>query len=443
MLNIHKIIVFCCVWFSLSPLAAQYSVKGGKTNPYLATEEKPLQVYLVDGVDNVQIEYTSQSDKTHRWFRYRTSYKDAEPVSSTQNGRTSVISHIENGFGYFVEEENKMEQSYIWIADYNLYPIVLGSLTVSDGSSPCSSVRLMGDYTIPEIYYFTPVGGDRKTLPRYFSVTYNSLKWNEELQTFENIELEETNVTEPFERTYSAPLCDTEFTLKGDTYGSYFNKEQILVSDFYESKRTELHADTTIISGQTTNISSDENSGMSAPVEIQFSAIANEPVAALYNWKIYRKEEGEDNPFVQFTGDNVDYTFNEAGDFVAAVEVSDRTGTCVSNAEFQLQITESSLDVPNVFSPGSTPGVNDEFKVAYKSIIRFEGWIYNRWGVLMYHWTNPAEGWDGKKGGKYVSPGVYYYIIDAQGSDGIHYKKKGDINILRSKNSSNEKDMVQ
>ena len=142
MLNIHKIIVFCCVWFSLSPLAAQYSVKGGKTNPYLVTEEKPLQVYLVDGVDNVQIEYTSQSDKTHRWFRYRTSYKDAEPVSSTQNGRTSVISHIENGFGYFVEEENKMEQSYIWIADYNLYPIVLGSLTVSDGSSPCSSAAI-------------------------------------------------------------------------------------------------------------------------------------------------------------------------------------------------------------------------------------------------------------------------------------------------------------
>ena len=40
---------------------------------------------------------------------------------------------------------------------------------------------------------------------------------------------------------------------------------------------------------------------------------------------------------------------------------------------------------------------------------------------------------NGKKNGKYVSPGAYFYLIEAEGSDGIVYKKKGDINILRPK----------
>ena len=89
--------------------------------------------------------------------------------------------------------------------------------------------------------------------------------------------------------------------------------------------------------------------------------------------------------------------------------------------------------VPNAFSPGTSPGVNDEFRVVYKSLVKFSCWIFNRWGQLLYHWTDPAQGWDGKKGGKYVSPGVYFYVIEAEGSDGIKYKKKGDINILRPK----------
>ena len=43
-----------------------------------------------------------------------------------------------------------------------------------------------------------------------------------------------------------------------------------------------------------------------------------------------------------------------------------------------------------------------------------------------------SKGWDGKYKGKYVKPGVYYYVIEAKGADGKEYKKKGDINILRS-----------
>ncbi len=146
---------------------------------------------------------------------------------------------------------------------------------------------------------------------------------------------------------------------------------------------------------------------------------------------------------VRFTGEEVDYTFNQSGTFIIKLEVSDQSTTCSTEDEVQIDISESYLMIPNTFSPGTTPGINDEFRVAYKSLVKFKAWIFNRWGLQMYYWTDPAQGWDGKKGGKYVQPGVYFYVIEAEGSDGIKYKKKGDINILRPKTIQDENENIQ
>ena len=141
---------------------------------------------------------------------------------------------------------------------------------------------------------------------------------------------------------------------------------------------------------------------------------------------------------VNFSGNEVEYTFQEQGVYRAVAEVSDQTGTCEATESIELTIATSYLDIPNVFSPGMTPGINDEFRVAYKSLVSFKGWIYNRWGKELFHWTDPAQGWDGRKGGKLVAPGVYYYVIEAVGSDGRRYKRAGDVNILRSKQEQTE-----
>jgi len=82
------------------------------------------------------------------------------------------------------------------------------------------------------------------------------------------------------------------------------------------------------------------------------------------------------------------------------------------------------------FSPGATEGVNDEWKVSYKSIISFECHIFNRWGIKVAEFNDPSQGWDGRHGGKVVPAGVYYYVIKARGADGKNYDLKGDINII-------------
>ncbi len=169
----------------------------------------------------------------------------------------------------------------------------------------------------------------------------------------------------------------------------------------------------------------------SAPVTINFYGHGGDD-AVFYTWYFY-KEEDQENHFARYTDQNIRYTFEEFGEYVIKLEVADRTSESVSEDTYSFRVTESFIDPPNYFSPGDSPGVNDEFRVAYKSIVRFKIAIFNRWGVKVYESSDPAQGWDGRHKGKFVNTGVYFYVIDALGADGVKYKKRGDINILRSR----------
>ena len=276
------------------------------------------------------------------------------------------------------------------------------------------------------------------------------------------------------------PYVDTEFTLRGDQFARHFGLEQTCSTTMYGAVAIQLHVDTVLTMTEAPNMNTSRE-GFNAPATLLFTATANDPVASRYVWRIYKirdlaiepdpseesngNEEGdsvetrslrageseeedttdegatdeeEGTLLVNFSGNEVEYTFQEQGVYRAVAEVSDQTGTCEATESIELTIATSYLDIPNVFSPGMTPGINDEFRVAYKSLVSFKGWIYNRWGKELFHWTDPAQGWDGRKGGKLVAPGVYYYVIEAVGSDGRRYKRAGDVNILRSKQEQTE-----
>ena len=68
---------------------------------------------------------------------------------------------------------------------------------------------------------------------------------------------------------------------------------------------------------------------------------------------------------------------------------------------FMIRITESELKVPNAFSPNGD-GVNDVFRVKHKSLVRFNAYVFNRWGQELYRWglQNIDAGWDGTAHGK-------------------------------------------
>ena len=436
-----QIIRFFCIlgcWLAgmCSAWAQQYVVRGGTGEPMLAADETAykLKVYVVNGVENVTISYTSSSSQ-HQWYRYKTSrLGDSEPVESTQNGTTSTLSHVEDGYGYYVDE-GVSSSYYIWIIDYAKHPVRFENVAVSENSS-CSGVLLQSSAEMDNLRYYYPTNGLSRTLAREFEVSFNTLEWDEEGQLFREVR-RTVQTDNPFREAIDSVFVDTDIVLTGDQYAAHFGQPQSATIGYYETSMIALEADTTVFQEIAGNMATTDEGQLSAPATVRFTAYANDPVASLYVWKIYRNEDGEDNPLIRFTDPEVEYTFTEFGQYTAMIEVSDRTGNCYQSMSFALDVAESFLDVPNAFSPGTTPGVNDEFRVAYKSLVRFSCWIFNRWGQQIYHWTNPAQGWDGKKNGKLVLPGVYFYVIEAEGSDGRHYKLKGDINILRGKRERN------
>lgn len=428
----NKTGIFFIFMLCINVIYAQYTVSGGEKTPLLAQDNTNfrIQVFLVYGMDNVQISYTSQST-SHRWYRYRTRVDDLapEPVASTQNGTTSTVSNVEDGYGYYVDENGAMRH-YVWIMDYSKYVSDVRSLSVSSEADPCFAVRLAGDADIPDLIYNNPVGTPT-TLEREFTVRFATLRWNEETQTFSSEQYVNETVTDPFATSFPPPLIDTEITLEGDKFAEYFGVGQTVSTPFYQAKAIEVHADTLITSsGQS---SSEEDNVLSAPVEIQFSAYANTPTAALFNWKII-KDENTENPIVNFNSEDFVYTFDRVGAYRVVLEVSDRTGTCYSDEnQFEISITETVMEIPNAFSPGVTPGINDIFRVKHSSVVKFQGWIFNRWGNELFHWTDPSQGWDGMYRGKYVPAGAYYYIIEYQGTDGRNHTRKGDVNVFRGR----------
>jgi len=89
--------------------------------------------------------------------------------------------------------------------------------------------------------------------------------------------------------------------------------------------------------------------------------------------------------------------------------------------------TETVLDAPNAFSPGS-----GEFKIVKRGIATLQSFrIYNRWGNKVFETSNIDAGWDGTYNGQPQPMGVYVYTIEATTNTGRPFKKNGDVTLLR------------
>ena len=106
---------------------------------------------------------------------------------------------------------------------------------------------------------------------------------------------------------------------------------------------------------------------------------------------------------------------------------------CEAQDDVVVKIVKSKPDiyVPSAFSP-NRDGRNDYLRaipVGIKTFLNFD--IYQRWGGLVFHTTDPLKAWDGRIQGQDQPNGVYIYI--ARGIDylGNLIEKKGTVIILR------------
>lgn len=156
-----------------------------------------------------------------------------------------------------------------------------------------------------------------------------------------------------------------------------------------------------------------------------------------YEWKIYKTEEGESKPLVDRFDENTSYTLTESGGYnikFIPTFINTETNDTIADLEyvFSIVISESKLTCTDFISPNDDDK-NDVLVFEYQSLVKVEGYILNRWGKKLHTITldNIGQGWDGKVNGKPVKDGAYLLYIDAVGSDGLHYKIKKAINVLK------------
>ncbi len=156
-----------------------------------------------------------------------------------------------------------------------------------------------------------------------------------------------------------------------------------------------------------------------------------------YEWRVYRKGQ-EDAPIIDRFDEDLEFTFTESGTFYVQFYATFVHGndTILFPTEGEVQpftvtISESTLEMPNAFSPNGD-GYNDIYKVkeGYQSIVNFKAVIFNRWGQRLYTWDSTDGGWDGTFHGKTVKDGVYFVVVNAHGADGREYKIRKDVNVL-------------
>lgn len=89
------------------------------------------------------------------------------------------------------------------------------------------------------------------------------------------------------------------------------------------------------------------------------------------------------------------------------------------------------VEAPNVISLSSTTG-NNIWYVNSSGLKEFNCIILNRWGNVIYEYSDPNGGWDGKApNGNNVAEGTYFYTLKAKTEIGEEIEKHGFIQVVK------------
>ncbi len=430
---------FMSLFVGQTLFAQTITVSGGGREAYRHTPEASTDlnggVFVVFSTDRASIEFSGVDDSPITWYTFDASGAVMKtPVSgATQTGATSTLPLTIADCGYVAEQNGRSH--YLWVIDYSKAPLALNEIIVTDEPGQCFEATLQLEGEGKSMTYYS-INGAPKSLPHKLTVSYMTLVWDKEIESY--VQTTVTEVVKNFSNAIQvpAPLCNTDFTVEGDQILKHWGMAQSLISNEYFTSAVECQA-IAVQEFRDDALNEDDRHpadylGGSAPAEIEFRAYVTDAVSHI-EWQFSDKEDFS-SIIARYNDEVLRYTFRDEGVTYVRLMASNNTAECQSYSEtFIVNIGEPRLEAPNIFSPGTSPGVNDEWKVAYKSIVEFKCWIYNKWGIQMFYFDNPAQGWDGKYKGKYVDPGVYYYVIEARGVNDKKMNIKGHINILRSK----------
>lgn len=421
-------IIALCIIHCILLQAQTFTVTNPQGYVKLTDQEYNLDaLILLNGIDNnTTIKYVGTEEIEWRYnvggSDYNSNQKEITPESDI------LYTIYVNGSAKY----------YIYTIDYQLYESQLNSIDIIESDdTKCTQLNLQINAEIPTINYVDK-NNTTQTLTRKYSLQYSNAAWQD--STWTNIDIDTTIVAPLSMVAIPAPYKSTTFRLFGDTWASQLNIPVDTISTDYTAIAVKAYPRGTIVEREYKNEkdrSSNSAIDGSGPLVVEFESRANPLDVMYYEWFISNVETP--NNYQRYNDENLRYTFEKTGEY--KVKLIATSNTCEYTDSLNVRVLESYIEAPNVFTPNGD-GINDEWRVAYKSIERYQCIIQNRWGRTVFKSNDPGKGWDGTIGGRPAAEGTYYYVIIAYGTDKfpethrksgeqMKYKLSGDINLFR------------
>lgn len=326
------------------------------------------------------------------WYKWNDITTSFSIIIKTETGvMSSSAGNLEEG-GYRVDISDGAGYSISFVGWIFLdTPYARASLL----NRTCDYVALSGQAAVDTFFCKDPSNGNPVRLPNGVRFLWSS----DPVSSIPNPDIK----LNP--QTFNPPLVDVTYMLQvTDSFTCSSTS-----SFFYESIHVKADFSVDPVQGE-------------APLEVTFTD------KSIRGFK-YRWEFGDDT--ISELKDPGPHTYYIPGEYTVKLIIESELHCIDSVRSEKIIVDPSLLDIPNVFTPDGD-GLNDYFMVESQSLRFINVEVFSRSGLKVYSFYGQGdklkewEGWDGNinKSSIKASPGIYYYIIRAQGWDGEEYDSK-------------------
>ena len=126
------------------------------------------------------------------------------------------------------------------------------------------------------------------------------------------------------------------------------------------------------------------------------------------------------------------YTYNDTGEYTISL-ISITNNGCMDTAYRKIRLYGGfNIYIPNAFTPNSDD-INDKFLPITNSVNDFDMYIYDRWGLMLYHTKDLNDPWNGKVNGTGTDcqNDVYVYKIYVKDLLDKRHEFTGKVTLVR------------